>query len=106
MKLDVTTTDPITNAPMAIAIVAVSTKRTSCKVELKHAGRTLFVSTGCSESIRASSSAPMATCGDDTCSFSILQLWIHGISPNITAPTSCKVQGESDVAASTSVGAK
>ena len=46
IKLEMTVTDPVSKAPMAMAIVAVSTKSTSCTVEEKHAGRTLFVVTG------------------------------------------------------------
>lgn len=46
MKLDTTVTDPVSKAPIAMAIVAVSTKSTSWIVEEKHAGRTLFVVTG------------------------------------------------------------
>jgi len=44
-KDDITVTVPVKKEPIAIVIVAVSTKRTSCVVELKQDGRTLFVCT-------------------------------------------------------------
>lgn len=60
MNEDVTVTDPATKTPIAIAIVAVRTNNTSCVVELKHAGRPLFVCTGSIGAVPASSSLPIA----------------------------------------------
>ena len=43
---EMTVTDPVDKEPIAMAIVAVRTKRTSWVVDLKHAGRALLVCTG------------------------------------------------------------
>ena len=43
MNDETTVMEPVSNEPIAMAIVAVKTNKTSCTVDLKHAGRTLFV---------------------------------------------------------------
>ena len=50
---DTTVIEPVSKAPIAIAIVAVNTNNTSWTVVLKHAGRTLFVWTGSMGSMAA-----------------------------------------------------
>lgn len=57
-KDEMTVTEPAKKLVMPIAMVAVNTKRTSCAVFLKHAGRTLFVWTGSMAAISSMPSPP------------------------------------------------
>lgn len=51
MKDEFVVTDPVSREPIAIAMVAVNTKRTSCTVDLKQAGRPLSVWMGSMDSM-------------------------------------------------------